>query len=302
MRHFTTLDRRDHARLDSFGRDDLTICSIAVSSSAIRRWGEAEYARGTFPARVMPASRPRPLAVPSRRRADAIRCRIRSDSRDARRAGRRRRHRSSSPTTRATAHTRRDCGGCALDRAAQASPCSTVDSRRGAPPDCRSRPTMPRTPRRKPGRRVANPMRGSTARRSTSCAGDPATCWSTRAAPERFAGRNRDDRPGRRSRSRRAQPSVHRQSRRRRQIPAAPELRRRWQTLLGVAAAAALIAMCGSGVTACHNLLALEHAGLRGARLYAGSWSEWIRDPRRPIATGHAVSSAARTDIYLRTI
>ncbi len=48
----------------------------------------------------------------------------------------------------------------------------------------------------------------------------------------------------------------------------------------------AMIAMCGSGVTACHNLLAMEHAGLAGARLYAGSWSEWIRDPRRPIATG----------------
>lgn len=45
-------------------------------------------------------------------------------------------------------------------------------------------------------------------------------------------------------------------------------------------------AMCGSGVTACHNLLAMEIAGLTGARLYAGSWSEWIRDPRRPVATG----------------
>jgi len=44
--------------------------------------------------------------------------------------------------------------------------------------------------------------------------------------------------------------------------------------------------MCGSGVTACQNLLALEHAGLSGGRLYAGSWSEWIRDPNRPIATG----------------
>ena len=44
--------------------------------------------------------------------------------------------------------------------------------------------------------------------------------------------------------------------------------------------------MCGSGVTACHGLLAMEAAGLKGARLYAGSWSEWIRDPARPVATG----------------
>lgn len=47
-----------------------------------------------------------------------------------------------------------------------------------------------------------------------------------------------------------------------------------------------LIHMCGSGVTACHNVLAMEHAGLSGSRLYAGSWSEWIRDPSRPVATG----------------
>jgi thiosulfate/3-mercaptopyruvate sulfurtransferase len=45
-----------------------------------------------------------------------------------------------------------------------------------------------------------------------------------------------------------------------------------------------VIQMCGSGVTACHNILAMEHAGLGGARLYAGSWSEWIRDPARPVA------------------
>lgn len=45
-------------------------------------------------------------------------------------------------------------------------------------------------------------------------------------------------------------------------------------------------AMCGSGVTACHTLLALELAGWRGAQLYVGSWSEWIRDPHRPVATG----------------
>ena len=66
----------------------------------------------------------------------------------------------------------------------------------------------------------------------------------------------------------------------------ATELRRRFVTLLGSMPPSSLIAMCGSGVTACHNLLALEHAGLTGARLYAGSWSEWIRDPRRPVATG----------------
>jgi thiosulfate/3-mercaptopyruvate sulfurtransferase len=66
----------------------------------------------------------------------------------------------------------------------------------------------------------------------------------------------------------------------------AEQLRSRLRTLLGSVPASALISMCGSGVTACHTLLALEHAGLTGARLYAGSWSEWIRDPRRPIATG----------------
>jgi thiosulfate/3-mercaptopyruvate sulfurtransferase len=48
------------------------------------------------------------------------------------------------------------------------------------------------------------------------------------------------------------------------------------------------IAMCGSGVTACHLLLAMEHAGLPGAQLYAGSWSEWSRDPSRPVAQGAA--------------
>ena len=67
---------------------------------------------------------------------------------------------------------------------------------------------------------------------------------------------------------------------------AAEPLRRLWERSLRGAAAPAVIAMCGSGVTACHNLLALEVAGLPGARLYAGSWSEWIRDPSRPVARG----------------
>jgi len=68
-------------------------------------------------------------------------------------------------------------------------------------------------------------------------------------------------------------------------LPAA-ELKRRWQQLLDGKPPEQVIAMCGSGVTACHNLLSLEIAGLTGAKLYAGSWSEWIRDPGRPIARG----------------
>ncbi|NOX42386.1 MAG: sulfurtransferase [Gammaproteobacteria bacterium] len=44
-----------------------------------------------------------------------------------------------------------------------------------------------------------------------------------------------------------------------------------------------VIHMCGSGVTACHNILAMEHAGMNGSRLYAGSWSEWITNPQRPV-------------------
>lgn len=69
----------------------------------------------------------------------------------------------------------------------------------------------------------------------------------------------------------------------------ASELRDRWQATLGVDAGHTIgrvISMCGSGVTACHNLLAMEIAGLPGARLYAGSWSEWIREPSRPVANG----------------
>jgi thiosulfate/3-mercaptopyruvate sulfurtransferase len=64
------------------------------------------------------------------------------------------------------------------------------------------------------------------------------------------------------------------------------ELAARYAAVLAECPPPKVVSMCGSGVTACHNLLALEHAGLHGARLYVGSWSEWIRDVKRPIAIG----------------
>lgn len=54
--------------------------------------------------------------------------------------------------------------------------------------------------------------------------------------------------------------------------------------VVGGVAAPQIVSYCGSGVTACHNLLALEHAGIKGAKLYPGSWSEWSSDPARPVA------------------
>jgi thiosulfate/3-mercaptopyruvate sulfurtransferase len=72
---------------------------------------------------------------------------------------------------------------------------------------------------------------------------------------------------------------------------AAAELRRRFAAA-GIeadgGAPSRVVSYCGSGVTACHNLLALEHAGLPRGRLFVGSWSAWSRDPARPAATGDA--------------
>ena len=65
-------------------------------------------------------------------------------------------------------------------------------------------------------------------------------------------------------------------------------LREEFGTLLKGHPPAQVVHQCGSGVTACMNVLAMESAGLTGSRLYAGSWSEWCADPRRPVATGPA--------------
>lgn len=63
-------------------------------------------------------------------------------------------------------------------------------------------------------------------------------------------------------------------------------LRAEFETLLDGRAPDALIHSCGSGVTACHNRLAMEIAGLPGAAVYPGSWSAWCADPSRPVARG----------------
>jgi len=66
----------------------------------------------------------------------------------------------------------------------------------------------------------------------------------------------------------------------------ADQLHNEFSEILGDIQPEQIIAYCGSGVTGGHNLLALEIAGLPGGKLYPGSWSEWIRDPNRPIETG----------------
>ena len=64
----------------------------------------------------------------------------------------------------------------------------------------------------------------------------------------------------------------------------ADELKKEFLAVLGERSAAEVVNYCGSGVTACHNALAMEIAGLSGSRVYIGSWSEWSADPSRPIA------------------
>jgi len=64
------------------------------------------------------------------------------------------------------------------------------------------------------------------------------------------------------------------------------QLRGEYDQLLGAANPANVVHMCGSGVTACHNVFAMELAGLPGGKLYAGSWSEWVADPAHAVATG----------------
>jgi thiosulfate/3-mercaptopyruvate sulfurtransferase len=125
----------------------------------------------------------------------------------------------------------------------------------------------------------------STAEVAAGIAGGGITLFDARAA-DRFAGRNETvdpvagHVPGAIN-----MPYTGNLGADQRWLPA-DQLKARWAPIVAAAGARPLVAMCGSGVTACHNLLALELAGVRSARLYVGSFSEWITDPARPVATG----------------
>jgi len=73
-------------------------------------------------------------------------------------------------------------------------------------------------------------------------------------------------------------------------------LRHQFAEVLGERSPDQVVMYCGSGVSACQNLLAMEHAGLSGTKLYPGSWSEWSSDPGRPVETGPGASSNLKVE------
>jgi thiosulfate/3-mercaptopyruvate sulfurtransferase len=113
--------------------------------------------------------------------------------------------------------------------------------------------------------------------------GDPSMRLIDARSPERFAGHPDPldtvygHIPGARNRHYRDNVSADGTLR-----PAA-ELKADFERVLGERSANEAVVYCGSGITACHDLLAMEHAGLRGGKLFAGSWSEWEADPKRPV-------------------
>jgi thiosulfate/3-mercaptopyruvate sulfurtransferase len=66
------------------------------------------------------------------------------------------------------------------------------------------------------------------------------------------------------------------------------EIKAAFASMMNAPHASEVVHQCGSGVTACANIFAMEYAGLKGSKLYAGSWSEWITNPARPIVKGNA--------------
>lgn len=150
------------------------------------------------------------------------------------------------------------------------------------------RPTQSGEETRSPGTFVASPrpdMRVSVDEVSAQL-GNPKTLLVDARAPERYEGQTEPiDRvpghiPGAVNRHYRANAGDDFT------LLPAQQLRDEFLKVLGSREPSQAVMYCGSGVTACQNLLAMAHAGLPGARLYAGSWSEWSADPGRPIEKG----------------
>ena len=243
-------------------------------------------------------------ACPSRP-TDGIRCPSRERFRgDARQLGRRQRL----DRRRLRRRQRRDRGAplvaAALARPRALRSCSTAGSRRGRPPAAR-RSDAPRcgrdalrrarAPRGRDGRRpadeIAGDHRGGRLARRRSRAPRVIAASRSRSIPSRATcpGARESAVLGERDRARAGS------GRRPSYAPSST----RCST---GATRAELVAMCGSGVTACHLLLAMAVAGLDGGRLYAGSWSEWIRDPRRPIQTGLGAVAGGGSRIAARAL
>jgi thiosulfate/3-mercaptopyruvate sulfurtransferase len=145
-------------------------------------------------------------------------------------------------------------------------------------------PLETETPQRPPARFTPVPWPPERLA-SMDDAADPANVVLDARARERYLGLEEpvDPRPGHIPGAR-SLPARGNVDERGRLVPAG-ELRRRFEAL-GVGPATPVVAYCGSGVNACHTLIALEHAGLGEGRLYPGSWSQWSNDPGRPAATG----------------
>jgi thiosulfate/3-mercaptopyruvate sulfurtransferase len=126
--------------------------------------------------------------------------------------------------------------------------------------------------------------------------GDPSTLFVDARSPDRFAGmpdpldQIYGHIPGARNRYYRHNVTDAGTMR------TAGELKADFEKVLAATPPTHVVMYCGSGITACHNLLAMEHAGLQGGRLFAGSWSEWESDPSRPVETGLPADSRQEPD------
>ena len=247
-------------------------------------FGDEAYANAHVPGAAVRASRSRPVGAEDRpqrppsaadagsRRRGLRAPRHRCDEAGGRLRPGRRPVRGAAVVDAALARTRQ-CGGARrrLREVAARRAAGHGASRRRATP-ANFVPTRVRPDRQCDGRRGK-----SAAPRSAA-----ARCARRRA----LSRRRRADRSGRRPHSRRAQSPVCAQPRSRRHVSSAARTAQRIRRMLHGRAADDVVHYCGSGVSACHNVLAMAIAGYPLARLYPGSWSEWSADPERPIARG----------------